>query len=335
MVDTPEYFLLGAYDQVSNSFAAATIQGYASSVRDGDGSGTAARLYPADFGVAFASQTFWDAQLRRRLLAVWLATANNTHGIPRELSIVPDEDDSTQHSLRFAPIRELASLRLGGRLQTLTLSANGSHHHHHHHHGGHRDDTSVVEGFEKMDILANFSAPVGGWEVLSARRTPCYFGVRLRLGGRSSGHAVWIQSHCNASMGADPGCAALDYVSTHRMDQAFRNGAGVVPDRAAHLTLDTGDTNASVPLGNLFGSTQLLGGPLVLPRGGAPLQLRVVVDHSLVEAFASGRGSVSGFAPRLAMDYEPDATGVALESSCEGVGATAELWEMRAAELTI
>eukprot|EP01045_Picozoa_sp_COSAG04_P001108 COSAG04_NODE_34_length_34523_cov_40.302446_22_plen_104_part_00 len=101
--------------------------------------------------------------------------------------------------------------------------------------------------------------------------------------------------------------------------------------------------------------------------------MRVLVDHSLIEAFASGaknafleqslhyndhfsqtgglwtnigkvegkealragRGSVSGFAPRLAMDYEPNATGVALESSCEGVGATARLWEMRAAELVI
>lgn len=49
----------------------------------------------------------------------------------------------------------------------------------------------------------------------------------------------------------------------------------------------------------------------------------------------AGRGSVSGFAPRLARDYEPNATGVALESTCDGVGATAQLWEMRAAELVI
>ena len=193
-------------------------------------------------------------------------------------------------------------------------------------------------GYEQMDIVAEFSAPAGGWETLSAGRSPCYFGVRLRLGGQSAGNAVWIQSHCNAFVGADAqGCAALQNVSSRRMDQAFRNGAGVVPERAAELTLDRGNTstNASIPLGNLFGGTRLLGGPLVLPRGGARLELRIVVDHSLIEAFASGRATVSGFAPRLAMDYDPNATGVALESTCTGVGATARLWEMRSAELAI
>jgi hypothetical protein len=228
--------------------------------------------------------------------------------------------------VRFAPISEVASLRLGSTLQTLSLSTKGPR----------RTNSSVAVGFEQMDIVARFSAPVGGWEALSTRRSPCYFGIRLRLGGRGAGHAVWIQSHCNATSGADPeGCAALDRVSRHRMDQVFRNGAAVVPKRAAELTLDTGDTNHRVVLDTLFGNTRLLGGPLLLPRGGRPLELRVLVDHSLVEAFASGRGSVSGFAPRAAMDYDPNATGVALESSCEGVGATARLWEMRAADLVI
>jgi hypothetical protein len=95
MVDTPEYFLLGAYNQSSNYFAPAVFRGGAPPVGDGMGGGTAARLYAVDFGIAFASQTFWDAKLRRRLLASWLATANNTHGIPRELSIVADEDEPT------------------------------------------------------------------------------------------------------------------------------------------------------------------------------------------------------------------------------------------------
>lgn len=95
MVDTPEYFLLGEYNQRSNSFAPAAFRVHAPSAGDGKGTTKAARLYSADFGVAFASQTFWDPQLRRRLLATWLATANNTHGIPRELSVVADEDDST------------------------------------------------------------------------------------------------------------------------------------------------------------------------------------------------------------------------------------------------
>lgn len=96
MVDTPEYFLLGVYNQSSSYFAPAVFRGGAPPpVGDGMGGATAARLYAVDFGIAFASQTFWDAKLRRRLLATWLATANNTHGIPRELSIVADEDDPT------------------------------------------------------------------------------------------------------------------------------------------------------------------------------------------------------------------------------------------------
>ena len=93
MVDTPEYFLLGTYNQSSSSFSPAvhrvgTLPGEKTTA-------ASARLYPADYGVAFASQTFWDPQLRRRLLATWLATANNTHGIPRELSVVADEDDAS------------------------------------------------------------------------------------------------------------------------------------------------------------------------------------------------------------------------------------------------
>ena len=95
MVDTPEYFLLGAYNQSSNFFAPAAFRGGAPPVGDDVGRATAARLYAVDFGIAAASQTFWDAKLRRRLLATWLATANNTHGIPRELGIVADEDDPT------------------------------------------------------------------------------------------------------------------------------------------------------------------------------------------------------------------------------------------------
>ena len=180
--------------------------------------------------------------------------------------------------MRFAPIRELASLRLHSR--TLWLSSTDR-----------RNGPSTAVGFEQMDIVAEFNAPVGGWEALATRRSPCYFGVRLRLGGRGAGHAVWIQSHCNATVGADAqGCAALGRVSAQRMDQVFRNGAGAVPERAAELTLDRGNsTSASgVPLGALFGGTRLLGGPLVLPRGSAPLEMRVLVDHSLIEAFASG-----------------------------------------------
>lgn len=228
--------------------------------------------------------------------------------------------------MRFAPIRELASLRIASSLQMLSLSPAGSP----------RNETSTAVGFEQMDIVAEFSAPVGGWEALISRRSPCYFGIRLRAGGQGAGNAVWIQNYCSATAGADThGCSALAHVSAQRMDQDFRNGAAAVPERAAELTLDMGDMNVSVPLGKLFGGTRLLGGPLVLPRGSAPLELRVLVDHSLVEAFASGRASVSGFAPRLAMDYEPNATGLALESTCEGVGATARLWEMRAADLVI
>ena len=97
MVDTPEYFLLGVYNQSSNSFAPASLQMGALPVANISKRATIApaRLYPADYGIAFASQTFWDPQLKRRLLATWLATANNTHGIPREISVVTDEDDST------------------------------------------------------------------------------------------------------------------------------------------------------------------------------------------------------------------------------------------------
>lgn len=153
----------------------------------------------------------------------------------------------------------------------------------------------MAVGFEQMDIVAVFSAPAGGWEALAARRSPCYFGVRLRLGGRGAGHAVWIQSHCNNTVGADrEGCAALGHVSARRMDQVFRNGAGAAPARAAELTLDTGDTTngSGVPLGTLFGGTRLLGGPLVLPLGGGALEMRVLVDRSLIEAFASGAKAV-------------------------------------------
>lgn len=233
-----------------------------------------------------------------------------------------------QHSLRFSPMRELASLRVNHSLQKLVLRPSDN-------------DTSTVVGYEQMDIVARFTAPAGGWEALIGGPSPCNFGVRLHLRGQEKqnvGHAVWIQSHCNATMGADTqGCAALQAISSRRMDQAFRNGAGVIPERAAELTLDRGysSTNATVPLDHQSGGTRLLGGPLVLPRGGEPLELRVVVDHSLIEAFASGRASVTGFAPRLAMDYDPNATGVALENTCEGVGATAQLWEMRSAELAI
>ena len=180
--------------------------------------------------------------------------------------------------MRFAPIRELASLRLHSR--TLWLSSTDR-----------RNGPSTAVGFEQMDIVAEFNAPVGGWEALATRRSPCYFGVRLRLGGRGAGHAVWIQSHCNATVGADAqGCAELGRVSAQRMDQVFRNGAGAVPERAAELTLDRGNSTSTsgVPLGALFGGTRLLGGPLVLPRGSAPLEMRVLVDHSLIEAFASG-----------------------------------------------
>jgi hypothetical protein len=180
--------------------------------------------------------------------------------------------------VRFAPIRELASLRLDSSLRTLTLSPAGN--------DDRRNDNSMAVGFEQMDIVAEFNAPVGGWEALATRRSPCYFGVRLRLGGRGAGHAVWIQSHCNATVGADSeGCAALGHVSAQRMDQVFRNGAGAVPERAAELTLDRGDTTnvSGVP-----GGTRLLGGPLELPRGSAPLEMRILVDHSLVEAFAAG-----------------------------------------------
>ena len=103
--------------------------------------------------------------------------------------------------MRFAPIRELASLRLDSSLRTLTLSPAGN--------DDRRNDNSMAVGFEQMDIVAEFNAPVGGWEALATRRSPCYFGVRLRLGGRGAGHAVWIQSHCNATVGADSeGCAA-------------------------------------------------------------------------------------------------------------------------------
>eukprot|EP01043_Picozoa_sp_COSAG02_P062283 COSAG02_NODE_8554_length_2524_cov_97.366374_3_plen_122_part_00 len=93
MVDTPEYFLLGTYNQSSSSFAPAAHR--AGTLPDQKIIAASARLYPADYGIAFASQTFWDPQLRRRLLATWLATANNTHGIPRELSVVADEDDAS------------------------------------------------------------------------------------------------------------------------------------------------------------------------------------------------------------------------------------------------
>eukprot|EP01043_Picozoa_sp_COSAG02_P062282 COSAG02_NODE_8554_length_2524_cov_97.366374_2_plen_239_part_00 len=232
-----------------------------------------------------------------------------------------------QHSVRFSPMRELVSLRVDHSMQMLVLRPSGN-------------DTSIAVGFEQMDIVATFTAPAGGWETLIDRPSPCSFGVRLHLGGQkkdSVGHAVWIQSHCNATVADTQGCAALQAISLRRMDQAFRNGAGAIPERAAELTLDRGysSINATVPLDGLFGGTRLLGGPLVLPRGGGPLELRVVVDHSLIEAFAAGRASVTGFAPRLAMDYDPNATGVALENTCEGVGATARLWEMSSAELEI
>jgi hypothetical protein len=72
------------------------------------------------------------------------------------------------------------------------------------------------------------------------------------------------------------------------------------------------------------------GGPFVLPTEGA-VNLRILVDHALVEAFANSRASVTGMSPSLGAEYDPTATGVALFSTCPGLRAEAFVWRMASA----
>jgi sucrose-6-phosphate hydrolase SacC (GH32 family) len=317
MLDTPEYFLLGEYDQARGSFATHRVDGSVALA------GTlAGRLFPADFGASFAGQSFWDPVLRRRLYASWLASANNTHTLPRELTIAPDEDNATQRVVQFKPLRELVALRLK---DSSTLSLDGA---------------ARGVGYEQMDLVATFEPPTGGWEAVSA--ASCSFGVHIRLvnsstAHTSAGHTIAVQSRCDSAAGSE-GCAELSEVNALRMEQTFRNGAASTPDRSATLTLDHGRSEipaSRIPLAMLFGGARLTGGPVVLPKHGASLELRVIVDHALVEAFADGRGTVSGFAPRVATDYDALATGVALFSSCDGVVGHAEYWEMASAPVVV
>ena len=101
------------------------------------------------------------------------------------------------------------------------------------------------------------------------------------------------------------------------------------------LILDTGATSMklSPAAGGGLNPFQHLGGPFVFPKEAAPLELRVVVDRALVEAFAGGRASVTGFAPRLAQDYEHAATGWALFCDCPGVQGNATVWELASAKV--
>jgi beta-fructofuranosidase len=64
----------------------------------------------------------------------------------------------------------------------------------------------------------------------------------------------------------------------------------------------------------------------VLPTAaGAPIDLRIVVDHSILEVFASG-------VPLTARIYpdSPDATGVHIATSGAGTSATLSIWPMSA-----
>ena len=65
-------------------------------------------------------------------------------------------------------------------------------------------------GYERMDIIATFRAPFGGWEALKQESHPS-FGLRVhqQLGDTfDSGNAVSIQSQCDRRGGAD-GCSEL------------------------------------------------------------------------------------------------------------------------------
>jgi hypothetical protein len=332
MTDTPDYFMLGEYDQERNRFA--PEEAAAAMMSGGHHPHhpqAAARLFPADFGHFFASQTFWDPEGSRRLLAGWVVNRNNTQGMLREITVVPDEDDvAAGHSLRFRPIDEVTSLRVNATARTVRLLPDAD--------TGGAVGSAPVNGFEQMDVVATFSAPVGGWENFSSRSAaPCSFGVRLRQGGGSTAMvdhvSVAVHNHCERS----PVACGRDMARARpRLDAVFENGAGQGQggsSRAATLTLDTGSKPPAVGgFATIDGDVQLLGGPFALPTGAAALELRLLVDHALVEAFAGGRASASGFAPSHADAYDPTATGVVLFSSCGGTaalrGAHLSLWEM-------
>ena len=167
MTDTPDYYVLGEYDQPRNSFV--PEKAVAKS-----GGKTAARLFPADFGHFFASQTFWDPLQSRRLVAGWVVNTNNTQGMLREVAVVPDEDEgggaAGRHSMRFHPVNEAASLRVSNTARSVRLGGKA---------------VISAEGFQQMDIVATFSAPVSGWESFSsASAAPCSFVWREAEPGR-------------------------------------------------------------------------------------------------------------------------------------------------------
>lgn len=99
-----------------------------------------------------------------------------------------------------------------------------------------------------------------------------------------------------------------DLANWTRLEQQFQNGAAE-SERHGVLTLDES------------------GGPFVLPADG-PLTLRVLVDHALVEAFADGRASVT---TARFDSYDPNATEVALFSTCAGIDGRVRAWEMASA----
>ncbi|MBN9106184.1 MAG: glycoside hydrolase family 32 protein [Propionibacteriaceae bacterium] len=93
-------------------------------------------------------------------------------------------------------------------------------------------------------------------------------------------------------------------------------------DGTCQLILDRSRSRRASDLTG-YDTTELAG---VLPTAaGAPIDLRIVVDHSILEVFASG-------VPLTARIYpdSPDATGVHIATSGAGTSATLSIWPMSA-----
>ena len=244
------------------------------------------RLFAVDYGAVFASQTMYDSFKNRRILLGWTGEYNNTHSIPREITTV--RDGTGGDSLLFYPIEEVeTTLRIGEGSVVTSFS----------------DDFNKDDMGEQMDFLVKVNC--SDWDKWSTDKDAKSFGIEIRKGGKKNKNSVKV-----AVNNVKAGEITNSTWNSNRMDQTFRNGAGLDGATVGVLTIDRGEdpSGGSAQMNDL----RVVGGWFVLPKEGE-VEIRVLVDGPLVEAFVErGRAAVTTFAPYLDSDYDPTAIGAGL-----------------------
>ncbi|KAH8046640.1 glycosyl hydrolase [Aureococcus anophagefferens] len=97
----------------------------------------AAKLYPVDYGTAFAGSTMWDPVHGRRIYMAWVGGKTNAHVWPREFTV---EDGA----VRFRPIREALRLRTPNASAAAAYAVDVV-------------DATLVDGLQQLGVEATFA----------------------------------------------------------------------------------------------------------------------------------------------------------------------------------